>query len=78
MKRNHVDVQPAPIGAKTATHLRLVRGDELPSATEQPYVRGMAGAGLDRVSTTIEALIALPHDSAQRGHASRSGRGGSR
>ena len=58
MKREHLDVQPAAIGARTATHLRLVRGDELPSTTEQPYVRGMAGAGLDRVSTTIEALIA--------------------
>jgi RNA polymerase sigma-70 factor (ECF subfamily) len=40
----------------TGTHLRLVR-DELPAMAEQPYVRGMAGPGLDRVSSTIEALI---------------------
>ena len=32
MKRDYVDVQPAPIGATTTTHLRLVRRDELPSA----------------------------------------------
>jgi RNA polymerase sigma factor (sigma-70 family) len=42
----------------TGTHLRLVRnGDELPAAADNPYVRGMAGPGLDRVSSTIEALI---------------------
>ena len=41
----------------TGSHLRLVRDDELPEAAEQPYVRGMAGPGLDRVSSTIEALI---------------------
>jgi len=41
----------------TGTHLRLVRDDELPAVVEQPYVRGMAGPGLDRVSSTIEALI---------------------
>jgi RNA polymerase sigma factor (sigma-70 family) len=39
-------------------HLRLLRDDMLPVATERPYVRGMAGPGLDRVSSTIEALIA--------------------
>jgi len=42
----------------TGTHLRLVRSDELPAATERPYVRRMAGPGLDRVSSTIEAVIA--------------------
>jgi RNA polymerase sigma-70 factor (ECF subfamily) len=42
----------------TGTHLRLVRDDELPAAAEQRYVRGMTGAGLDRVSSTIEGLIA--------------------
>jgi RNA polymerase sigma-70 factor (ECF subfamily) len=34
-----------------------VRDDELPAATAQSYVRGMAGPGIDRVSSTIEALI---------------------
>jgi RNA polymerase sigma factor (sigma-70 family) len=42
----------------TATHLRLVQDDELPAVAKDPYVRGMAGPGLDRVSSTIEALIA--------------------
>ena len=42
----------------TGTHLRLVRDDMLPAATEPPYVRGMAGPGIDRVSSAIEALIA--------------------
>lgn len=44
----------------TGSHLRLVRDDELPAAKEQPYVRGMTGAGtgLDHVSSAIEALIA--------------------
>jgi RNA polymerase sigma factor (sigma-70 family) len=53
------DARPALIGAMTTsgTHLRLVRDDELPAAAEQPYVRGMAGSELDRVSPTIEALI---------------------
>jgi RNA polymerase sigma-70 factor (ECF subfamily) len=48
------------IGAMTTTgtHLRLVRADELPTATERSYVRGMAGPGLDRVSSTIESVIA--------------------
>ena len=41
----------------TGSHLRLVRNDELPSGSKQPYVRGMAGPGLDGVSSTIEALI---------------------
>jgi RNA polymerase sigma-70 factor (ECF subfamily) len=54
------DVRPALIAAMTTTgtHLKLVRDDELPAATEQPYVRGMAGPGIDRVSSTIEAVIA--------------------
>ena len=39
-------------------HLRLVRNDSLPQAAEQSYVRGMAGPGLDRVSSSIESLIA--------------------
>ena len=53
------DVRPALISAMTTsgTHLILVRNDELPAATEQSYVRGMAGPGIDRVSSTIEALI---------------------
>jgi len=53
------DVRPALISAMTTsgTHLILVRDDELPAATEQSYVRGMAGPGIDRVSSTIEALI---------------------
>src|SRR3954471_23312880 len=38
-------------------HLRLIRDDTLAVATETQYVRGMAGPGLDRVSSTIEALI---------------------
>ena len=38
-------------------HLRLVR-DALPAATEERYVRGMAGPQLDRVSSAIETLIA--------------------
>jgi RNA polymerase sigma-70 factor (ECF subfamily) len=48
-----------PIGAMTTTgtHLRLVRDDELPAMAEPPYVRGMAGPGLDGVSSTIEVLI---------------------
>ena len=41
----------------TGSHLRLVRDDELPAEAEHPYVRGMAGPGTDRVSSTIEALI---------------------
>jgi RNA polymerase sigma-70 factor (ECF subfamily) len=41
----------------SGTHLILVRDDELPAATAQSYVRGMAGPGIDRVSSTIEALI---------------------
>ena len=56
------DVRPALSGLSamttTGTHLRLVRADELPAATKQPYVRGMAGPGLDRVSSTIETVIA--------------------
>ena len=39
-------------------HLRLVRNDSLPQAAEPSYVRGMAGPGLDRVSSSIESLIA--------------------
>jgi RNA polymerase sigma-70 factor (ECF subfamily) len=42
----------------TGTHLRLVRDDALPETTDPSYVRGMAGPGLDRVSSSIEALIA--------------------
>ena len=42
----------------TGTHLRLVRDDALPASPDQSYVRGMAGPGLDRVSSTIEGLIA--------------------
>ena len=42
----------------TGTHLRLVRADELPAGDGQANVRGMAGPGLDRVSSTIEAVIA--------------------
>jgi RNA polymerase sigma-70 factor (ECF subfamily) len=51
---------PPVIGAMTTTgtHLVLVRADELPPAPEQSYVRRMAGPGLDRVSSTIEAVIA--------------------
>jgi len=46
----------------TARHLRLVRDDdELPPAVDQSYVRGMGGPGLDRVSSTIEALITRFH-----------------
>jgi len=41
----------------TGTHLALVRGDELPAATQRPYVRGMAGPGIDRVSSAIEGVI---------------------
>jgi RNA polymerase sigma-70 factor (ECF subfamily) len=41
----------------TGSHLRLVRDDELPSTPEQSYVRGMTGPGLDRASSSIEALI---------------------
>jgi len=56
------DVRPAltELGAMTTTgtHLRLIRTDELPAATAASYVRGMAGPGLDRVSSTIEAVIA--------------------
>jgi RNA polymerase sigma-70 factor (ECF subfamily) len=53
------DRLPAPIDAMTTTgtHLRLVRDDELPAVVEQSYVRGMAGPGIDRVSSTIEAVI---------------------
>jgi RNA polymerase sigma-70 factor (ECF subfamily) len=40
-------------------HLRLVRDDEaLPPSVGASYVRAMAGPGLDRVSTSIESLIA--------------------
>ncbi len=39
-------------------HLRLVRDDALRAEAAWPYVRGMAGPGLDRVSSTIETLIA--------------------
>jgi RNA polymerase sigma factor (sigma-70 family) len=47
------------IGAMmTGTYLRLVRDDALPAATGPSYLRGMAGPGLDRVSSTIEALVA--------------------
>jgi RNA polymerase sigma-70 factor (ECF subfamily) len=35
-----------------------VRGDALPESAEVPYVRGMAGPGLDGVSSSIETLIA--------------------
>jgi RNA polymerase sigma-70 factor (ECF subfamily) len=54
------DVRPPRISAMTTTgtHLILVRGDELPAAPEQTYVRRMAGPGLDRVSSTIEGVIA--------------------
>ena len=55
-----MQAKDALIGAMTTTgtHLRLVRGDELPAVPEQPYVRGMAGPGVDRVSSAIETLIA--------------------
>jgi len=54
-----MQAKDALIGAMTTTgtHLRLVRDDELPAVAEQPYVRGMAGPGLDRVSSAIETLI---------------------
>ena len=54
-----MQAKPPLIGAMTTTgtHLRLVRDDELPAGAEQPYVRGMAGPGVERVSSTIEALI---------------------
>jgi RNA polymerase sigma factor (sigma-70 family) len=39
-------------------HLRLVRDDALRAEPDLSYVRGMAGPGLDRVSSTIETLIA--------------------
>ncbi len=39
-------------------HLRLVRDDALRAEADLLYVRGMAGPGLDRVSSTIETLIA--------------------
>jgi RNA polymerase sigma-70 factor (ECF subfamily) len=41
-----------------AAHLRLVRDDELPPETGASYVRGMAGPGTERVSSTIEAVVA--------------------
>lgn len=44
--------------ASSASHLKLVRAEELPGATERPYVRDMAGPGTDRVSSTIEAVVA--------------------
>jgi len=55
-----MQAKDALIGAMTTTgtHLRLVRDDELPAGAEQPYVRGMAGPGVDRVSSAIETLIA--------------------
>ena len=55
-----MQAKDALIGAMTTTgtHLRLVRDDELPAVAEQPYVRGMAGPGIDRVSSAIETLIA--------------------
>ena len=54
-----MQAKDALIGAMTTTgtHLRLVRDDELPAVAEQPYVRGMAGPGVDRVSSAIETLI---------------------
>ena len=75
-----MQAKPPLIGAMTTTgtHLRLVRDDELPAVPEQPYVRVMSGPGLDRVSSTIEALIALPHHGAERRRTPRSGRGRSR
>ena len=39
-------------------HLRLVRGDALRAEPDPRYVRDMAGPGIDRVSSTIETLIA--------------------
>ena len=42
----------------TGTHLRLVRDDALPEVPDASYVRGMGGPGLDRVSSSIETLIA--------------------
>jgi RNA polymerase sigma-70 factor (ECF subfamily) len=51
------EARPAQIGAMpSGNHLRLMRDDELPAVAEQPYVRGMAGPGLDHVSSTIEAV----------------------
>ena len=44
--------------ATNAAHLKLVRDEELQPAAERPYVRGMAGPGIDPVSSTIEAVIA--------------------
>jgi len=54
------DSRPSLSWAMTTTgsHLRLVRDDELPPAKEAPYVRGMANAGLDHVSSAIEGVIA--------------------
>jgi RNA polymerase sigma-70 factor (ECF subfamily) len=54
------DSQPAleiSVMTTTGTHLRLVRADELPLAPETPNVPGMAGPGLDRASSKIEALV---------------------
>jgi RNA polymerase sigma factor (sigma-70 family) len=42
----------------SGSHLRLVRDDELPPEPNEPNVRAMTGPGLDRASSTIEALIA--------------------
>ena len=53
--------QPMTAGSvmtTTGSHLRLVRADELPRHTERSYVRGMAGPGLDSVSSAIEGVIA--------------------
>jgi RNA polymerase sigma-70 factor (ECF subfamily) len=54
------DGRPSPIGSMTTTgtHLTLVRVDQLPAAPDRSYVRRMAGPGLDRASSTIEAVIA--------------------
>jgi RNA polymerase sigma-70 factor (ECF subfamily) len=53
--------QPMTAGSvmtTTGSHLRLVRADEFPRHTERAYVRGMAGPGLDSVSSAIEGVIA--------------------
>jgi RNA polymerase sigma factor (sigma-70 family) len=44
--------------ATSAAHLTLVRDEELRPTNERPYVRGMTAPGTDRVSSTIEAVVA--------------------
>jgi RNA polymerase sigma factor (sigma-70 family) len=58
MRRRDVRATPTSVMTTTGSHLRLVRGDELPPANAQSYVRSMAGPGVDRVSSAIEVVIA--------------------